>query len=168
MSRPGRPGRPRRPGGHGRRGVLHPAALRVIADLPTDQAEAVALRVLAGLEVNWVAAITGKRPGTVRVLTHRGLRRLAERLGADARLRRWCNAMGTDDASAEMPRPILDPSADLLALDEETERRLAGDLLPAEAPPGYAKVAALLAAAAAEPTPEELAGRAAALAELRP
>jgi DNA-directed RNA polymerase specialized sigma24 family protein len=25
----------------------------------------------------------GKRPGTVRVLTHRGLRRLAERLGAD-------------------------------------------------------------------------------------
>jgi RNA polymerase sigma-70 factor, ECF subfamily len=64
------------------------AALRVIADLPTDQAEAVALRVLAGLEVNRVAAIMGKRPGTVRVLTHRGLRRLAERLGADARLRR--------------------------------------------------------------------------------
>jgi RNA polymerase sigma-70 factor, ECF subfamily len=63
------------------------AALRVIADLPTDQAEAVALRVLAGLEVNRVAAIMGKRPGTVRVLTHRGLRRLADRLGADARLR---------------------------------------------------------------------------------
>ena len=62
--------------------------MRVIADLPTDQAEAVALRVLAGLEVNRVAAIMGKRPGTVRVLTHRGLRRLAERLGADARLRR--------------------------------------------------------------------------------
>jgi hypothetical protein len=26
----------------------------------------------------------GKRPGTVRVLTHRGLRRLAERLSADS------------------------------------------------------------------------------------
>jgi DNA-directed RNA polymerase specialized sigma24 family protein len=26
----------------------------------------------------------GKRPGTVRVLTHRGLRRLAEQLGADS------------------------------------------------------------------------------------
>ena len=63
------------------------AALRVIATLPTDQAEAVALRVLGGLEVNRVAAIMGKRPGTVRVLTHRGLRRLAERLGTDARLR---------------------------------------------------------------------------------
>jgi RNA polymerase sigma-70 factor, ECF subfamily len=63
------------------------AALRIIATLPTDQADAVALRVLAGLEVNRVAAIMDKRPGTVRVLTHRGLRRLAERLGADARLR---------------------------------------------------------------------------------
>ncbi len=60
------------------------AALALIASLPTDQAEAVALRVLAGLEVRRVAEILGKRPGTVRVLTHRGLRRLAERLGADA------------------------------------------------------------------------------------
>jgi len=34
-----------------------------------------------------VAELMGKRPGTVRVLTHRGLRRLAERLGADARVR---------------------------------------------------------------------------------
>jgi hypothetical protein len=77
--------------------------------------------------------------------------------------------MGADDASSgDMPRPILDPSADPLALDEETaERLLAGDLPPAEAPPGYAKVAALLAAAAAEPTPEELTGQSAALAELR-
>ena len=77
--------------------------------------------------------------------------------------------MGADDASrADMPRPILHPSADPLALDEETvERLLAGDLPLAEAPPGYTKVAALLAAAAAEPTPEELAGQSAALAELR-
>jgi hypothetical protein len=77
--------------------------------------------------------------------------------------------MGPDDASpADMPRPIFDPSADPLALDEETaERLLAGDLTPAEAPPAYAKVAELLATAAAEPTPEELAGQPAALAELR-
>jgi DNA-directed RNA polymerase specialized sigma24 family protein len=34
-----------------------------------------------------VAAITGKRPGNVRVLAHRGLRRLAERLGGDVRVR---------------------------------------------------------------------------------
>jgi RNA polymerase sigma-70 factor (ECF subfamily) len=63
------------------------AALAVVATLPADQAEAVMLRVVAGLDVDRVAAIMDKRPGTVRVLTHRGLRRLAERLGADARLR---------------------------------------------------------------------------------
>jgi len=59
----------------------------VVATLPPDQAEAVALRVVAGLDVDRVAEIMRKRPGTVRVLTHRGLRRLAERLGADARVR---------------------------------------------------------------------------------
>ena len=64
------------------------AALAAVATLPADQAEAIMLRVVAGLEVERVAAIMGKRPGTVRVLTHRGLRRLAERLGTDARLRR--------------------------------------------------------------------------------
>ena len=64
------------------------AALTVVATLPADQAEAVVLRVVAGLDVERVAAIMDKRPGTVRVLTHRGLRRLAERLGADPRMRR--------------------------------------------------------------------------------
>ena len=63
------------------------AALVAIATLPADQAEAIVLRVVAGLGVDRVAAIMGKRPGTVRVLTHRGLRRLAERLGDGARLR---------------------------------------------------------------------------------
>jgi RNA polymerase sigma-70 factor, ECF subfamily len=58
------------------------AALAQVATLPPDQAEAIALRVVAGLGVDRVAAIMGKRPGTVRVLTHRGLRRLAERLGS--------------------------------------------------------------------------------------
>ena len=58
------------------------AALAQVAALPPDQAEAIVLRVVAGLGVDRVAAIMGKRPGTVRVLTHRGLRRLAERLGS--------------------------------------------------------------------------------------
>jgi RNA polymerase sigma-70 factor (ECF subfamily) len=64
------------------------AALAVVATLPADQAEAIVLRVVAGLDVNQVAEIMDKRPNTVRVLTHRGLRRLAERLGDDARIRR--------------------------------------------------------------------------------
>jgi len=55
-------------------------ALALIASLPPNQAEVVMLRVVGGLEVAQVAAIIGKRSGAVRVLAHRGLRRLAERL----------------------------------------------------------------------------------------
>jgi len=55
-------------------------ALALLAELPPDQAEVVALRVLGGLEVAEVARIVGKRPGAVRVLAHRGLRRLAKLL----------------------------------------------------------------------------------------
>jgi RNA polymerase sigma-70 factor (ECF subfamily) len=58
------------------------AALALLAGLPPDQAEVVALRVLGGLEVAEVARIVGKRPGAVRVLAHRGLRRLAKRVEA--------------------------------------------------------------------------------------
>jgi hypothetical protein len=77
--------------------------------------------------------------------------------------------MDADDASfAEMRRPLIDPDADPLALDEETvERLLVGDLSPSQVPPAYAQVAALLAATTAEPTPEELAGQSEVLAELR-
>jgi RNA polymerase sigma-70 factor (ECF subfamily) len=55
-------------------------ALALIAELPPDQAEVVALRVIAGLDAAQVGELIGKRPGTVRVLAHRGLRRLAQRL----------------------------------------------------------------------------------------
>jgi len=54
-------------------------ALALIRTLPPDQAEAVLLRVVADLTVGEVAQITGRREGTVRVLVHRGLKRLAER-----------------------------------------------------------------------------------------
>ena len=47
----------------------------MLATLPVDQAEVIALRVIAGLETERVAEIVGKRPGAVRVLQHRGLRR---------------------------------------------------------------------------------------------
>ena len=62
------------------------AALALVAELPADQAEVVALRVLGRLEVAEVARIVGKRPGSVRVLAHRGLRRLASRVEAAAGL----------------------------------------------------------------------------------
>ena len=53
-------------------------ALRLIAELPRDQAEAVLLRVVAGLDVPGTARVLRKRPGAVRIATMRGLRRLAD------------------------------------------------------------------------------------------
>lgn len=52
-------------------------ALALVRTLPPDQAEAVLLRVLGDLSVAEVAQIMGRREGAVRVLVHRGLRRLA-------------------------------------------------------------------------------------------
>ena len=60
-------------------------ALRIIATLPTDQAEAVMLRIVAGLDVATTAHILGKRPGAVRIATMRGLRRLATHPQVQAR-----------------------------------------------------------------------------------
>jgi hypothetical protein len=78
--------------------------------------------------------------------------------------------MGADDASsAEMRQPLRPRSGfDRFALDEASvDRLLTGTLAPASAPPGYARVAELLAATVAPPTPRELDVQAAVLAELR-
>jgi RNA polymerase sigma-70 factor, ECF subfamily len=65
------------------------AALALIrACLSRDQAEVILLRVVGGLDAGEVAAILHKRPGSVRVLQHRGLRRLAELIAWDAPERR--------------------------------------------------------------------------------
>jgi RNA polymerase sigma factor (sigma-70 family) len=55
-------------------------ALSLIADLPRDQAEAVLLRVVLGLNGPMAAKVLGKRPGAVRTASYRGLVRLSERL----------------------------------------------------------------------------------------
>jgi RNA polymerase sigma-70 factor (ECF subfamily) len=60
-------------------------ALRMIATLPGDQAEAVMLRVVAGLDVATTAHVLGKRAGAVRIATMRGLRRLAAHPQVQAR-----------------------------------------------------------------------------------
>jgi len=57
------------------------AAIRLIATLPPDQAEAVLLRAVLGLDATRAAAVLGKRPGAVRTAAHRGLRTLARHLG---------------------------------------------------------------------------------------
>ncbi|POX54230.1 RNA polymerase subunit sigma-24 [Streptomyces sp. Ru71] len=56
-------------------------ALALVRGLPRDQAEAVLLRVVVGLDGPATARVLGKRPGAVRTAAHRGLRRLARQLG---------------------------------------------------------------------------------------
>jgi len=62
--------------------VLHELSTRqavaLVAALPADQAEAVALRVIAGLDTKAVARMLRKSPGAVRVALHRGLRALSD------------------------------------------------------------------------------------------
>lgn len=73
--------------------------MRAIAALPRDQAEAVVLRVVLGLDAKSAAQVLGKRPGAVRTAAHRGLRKLAELLDAE-----------TDgDTDAEVPDPGGEP-----------------------------------------------------------
>jgi RNA polymerase sigma-70 factor (ECF subfamily) len=59
-------------------------AVALVAQLPRDQAEVVALRVIAGLDTGDVARLLRKSPGAVRVALHRGLRTLAN----DPRIRK--------------------------------------------------------------------------------
>ena len=60
--------------------VTTDAAIRLIATLPPDQAEAVLLRAVIGLDAATAAKILGKRPGAVRTAAYRGLRTLARHL----------------------------------------------------------------------------------------
>jgi RNA polymerase sigma-70 factor (ECF subfamily) len=57
------------------------AARRIAELLPAEQAEIVLLRIVGGFSVDEVARVVGRPPGTVRVLQHRALRRLAAQLG---------------------------------------------------------------------------------------
>ncbi len=56
------------------------AALALIGALPRDQAEAVLLRVVMGLDAETAGRVLGKRAGAVRTAAYRGLRRLAKEL----------------------------------------------------------------------------------------
>lgn len=63
-------------------------AVALIGALPADQAEAVLLRVVMGLDAPSAARVLGKRPGAVRTATYRGLRRLRQildQMGDDRR-----------------------------------------------------------------------------------
>jgi RNA polymerase sigma-70 factor (ECF subfamily) len=57
-------------------------ALELIASLPQDQAEAVLLRAVVGLDAKAAARVLGKRPGAVRTAAYRGLKTLKQRISA--------------------------------------------------------------------------------------
>ncbi len=65
---------------------------RVLDRLPQAQRDVVLLRVVAGLSVDEVAQVVGRRPGAVRALQHRAIRTLRRNLGAR-------NAIGSLDGS---------------------------------------------------------------------
>jgi RNA polymerase sigma-70 factor (ECF subfamily) len=52
--------------------------LALVQTLPPEQAEAVLLRVIIGLDAKSAARVLRRRPGAVRMASWRGLRRLAE------------------------------------------------------------------------------------------
>jgi RNA polymerase sigma-70 factor (ECF subfamily) len=85
-------------------------AVALIGELPPDQAEAVMLRIVAGMDVARVAALMERSPGSVRVLCHRGLRRLEQRL------------LELDDVRTPPGRALAGVTADAGATEEE--RRL--------------------------------------------
>jgi RNA polymerase sigma-70 factor, ECF subfamily len=55
-------------------------AIELVRRLPDEQADILLLRVLAQLSVEQVAEIVRRRPGTVRVIHHRALKRLAKEM----------------------------------------------------------------------------------------
>jgi RNA polymerase sigma-70 factor, ECF subfamily len=55
-------------------------AVALIATLPSDQAEAVLLRAVLGLDAITAGQVLGKRPGAIRTAAHRGLRTLHKKL----------------------------------------------------------------------------------------
>ncbi len=83
-------------------------AIAIIAALPRDQAEAVLLRVVMGLDVATSARVLGKRAGAVRTAAHRGLRRLAEQF-AEGSAERPPASTGEPHIQAAKPRAAVDP-----------------------------------------------------------
>jgi RNA polymerase sigma-70 factor (ECF subfamily) len=59
------------------------STLALIAELPREQATAVLLRVVVGLDATAAGRILRKHPGAIRTATHRGLRTLAGQIEFD-------------------------------------------------------------------------------------
>ncbi|MEQ4605819.1 RNA polymerase sigma factor [Streptomyces cavourensis] len=84
--------------------------MSLIAQLPQDQAEAVVLRVVVGLDAKSAAQTLGKRPGAVRTAAHRGLKRLAELLSEHQPDTPRPAAVPPAPAGGFPPRPVAVPA----------------------------------------------------------
>lgn len=85
-------------------GLSTAAAIGLLRRLTADQAEAVALRVIAGLDTADVARIIGKSAGSVRVALHRGLKALAADPAVHAFAAGSANADRSQPARGEVSR----------------------------------------------------------------
>lgn len=82
------------------------AALQLIAGLPPDQAEAILLRVVIGLDAKAAAEVLGKRPGAVRTAVYRGLNRLAERIEVSRSGKRGGDRGGVSESGVTQTSPL--------------------------------------------------------------
>ena len=143
-------------------------AISLLASLPREQGEAIALRVIAGLDAEHVGRIMGKRAGhRARAATPR-----APSVGAAPRRRarrcRGCNAMSSpNDAFDDMDETLWPPRLrDPLQLDDGTVDRLLDGMPVDDAPPSYRGVAELLSTLTAPPSADELVSEPRAVAKI--
>jgi RNA polymerase sigma-70 factor, ECF subfamily len=97
-------------------------ALALVAALPQDQAEAVLLRVVAGLDAKQCGQILGKRAGAVRVAAMRGLRNLAAAIEPEAEGRTAASGAGASAAVPAGPGEGEPAEAERPARDEAVRR----------------------------------------------
>ena len=72
-------------------------AIALIATLPPDQAEAVLLRAVLGLDAQTAGQVLGKRAGAIRTAAHRGLRTLHQKLARAEELPQTAGVTQTPD-----------------------------------------------------------------------
>jgi RNA polymerase sigma-70 factor (ECF subfamily) len=79
------------------------AAMELIRALPQEQAEAVLLRVVMGLDAKSAGRVLGKRPGAVRTAAYRGLQALAAAVQPAAA----GAAEGSSGTASDIFRPLI-------------------------------------------------------------
>ena len=110
-------------------------ALTLIAALPREQAQAVLLRAVVGLDARTAGEVLGKRPGAVRVAAHRGLKKLARQLRYHPEEGRWTLVLHPrpSDPRPSDPRPSDPRPSDSRAFGPRHRRGSNGNRRPGAA-----------------------------------